>query len=282
MSQNENGQQRNVGKREERRSFLKKGGILAGLTAFASFLNLTPTSIASAATGPSHLLPKGFQLDANDARQYVSAALACHQYQAFKSDVQRKFPNMFSVQESSATAYHVTSNNKETVWVRIPVSGGAGFSHFVVEFASLSSLIIVMTQGGVFAVASNNRIHAWVEQRNADGQIVKLLDALFSTDGKTVSGTQQVNGSIKVLSNQSIAIPLDDSCGWNCFWNCLVGPTGAPAWLFGFAYALCGTPCSDWLPISEAVCAACLTGALIGVIVTSTFDIGYCIGYCLC
>ncbi len=281
MSQNENEQKQNVDKREKRRSFLKKGGILAGLTAFASFLNLTPTSKASAAD-PSHFLPKGFQLEANEAQQYVSAALTSHQYQVFKSDVQHKFPNVFSAQESSATAYRVTLNDKETTWVRVPVSGGAGFSHFVVEFASLSPLAIMMTQGGVFAVAPDNRIHAWVEQRNAEGQIVKLLDALFSNDGKTVSGTQQINGSINVLSNQSVAIPLSRSCGWNCFWNCVVGPTSAPAWILALAYTVCGTPCSDWFPISEAVCAACLTATLVGLIAASAFDIGYCTAYCIC
>src|SRR5690348_5902126 len=109
---------------QERRHLLKRGGILAGITAFASAFSITPFAprYAKAGSQPSPL--KYIPLSYNDAKPYLDTVMASPNYQTFKNQIQATYKGVFTIQEQKASAFRVETTQTTFVQVIIPVTGG--------------------------------------------------------------------------------------------------------------------------------------------------------------
>ncbi len=176
-----------------RRSFLKRGSIVAGFTTFAGALSLTPFSPVHAATRSTQALPQITMLDSGKAKPYIETVIKSSRYQDFKLNTQKVYPELFSAQEQQASAIRVTLNQDTLIMVRIPVTGGTGNSYYVTAFQP-GNLIATMSTSALFSLTSDNNVHA-VAERN--GQTV--LDAVLTPQGDAVNGTLYVEGGSPII-----------------------------------------------------------------------------------
>jgi len=251
-----------------RRSFLKKGGLLA---AFTSVVSLTPFAPVHAATSSSQAAQTALiRLTGKEAAQYVKPVLASESYQQFLRQLTQQHPGIFSVQEQVVSVLLAKNAQEQLVSVRIPVEGGAGHSFYSAVFQA-GSTAITMTRTGVFTSAGHGNITAIV---NINGKTV--LDAVLTPQGSFVQGTyvtqkgktaaatslntQQVNGGVQPL--------ISVSCINQCLSN-----LGLPGWVLSAISVGCAIACFF---SAGAGCLVCLLGIAGGY----EFEFAYCVGYC--
>ena len=266
----------------DRRRFLKRGSLLAGLASIASVFNLAPFSTAQAAVHSSQGGSTAAVLNEAEATSYIQKVKASPDYQRFFQKIKSQYSGTFIIDEASAHAYSVTDQRQTWIAVSIPVIGGAGHSSYWAAF-----------QGGNSIVESRDHLYM-VDGSNTRGVVERngklLLDAVttptgsfvhgtaYKPDGTTVSlGGLTVSSAVARINSNNSVTP--DACIF--FWPCLAGCFGVSGAIIGIATFACFAVCigvSQGNPIVFAQCRLCLVAAL-GV---SSEAALFCVNVCAC
>lgn len=265
---------------QERRHLLKRGGLLAGIAAFASAFSITPFApgYAKAGSQPSPL--KYTPLSYNDAKTYLGTVMASSNYQTFKNQIQSTYKGVFTIQEQKASAFRVETTQTTFVQVIIPVTGGAGprFPSFYTATFQSDPHTISSEYSGLMTQKSAQVVHIAIKEYSG----AMVIDADKDVTSGSLQGTVQtpqgsiplkngVSGSSVKLSDQGT-----DMDSWlACMEKCASG-RGANSSLIVDLLAICGAAC----PKVEPICPACqaLAGPIIGL--AAFYDVIYCLGFC--
>jgi hypothetical protein len=248
-----------------RRKLLKRGVILAGASALASALGLTPFvgHADAVSSGEGSPTVKVVELSAAEQKRYIGLTLASSHYRAHRQQQQSRLSQGFSIAESKAEARLLDDGTTKTVVVRIPIEGGAGYSYYAESYQYQTSNLLD-TMAGLFSVTADKNIAAVCWKNGKE-----VVNVVITPDGK-----QMLSGT--VLSSTGQVQTVDSTAfNWNCAYNKLsdcLGWFGVPGWLIAIAGAACGLGCFFSAGIGCLICLA-------AVFYVSTGIVGFCSGY---